>query len=98
MVQIIPRDFGVAFSAGNVPTTLEAGQTVEAHPILQNTAFATWQPEEMSLSYHWYYWDGTEAEWEGLRTPLPQPLESGQKLSIPMKIQAPPYPGQYSLV
>ena len=98
LVQVIPRDFGVAFGGGTVPNTMSAGQIVEARPVLQNTGFVTWQPEEMSLSYHWYYWDGTEAEWEGRRTPLPQPLESGRRLAVPMPIQAPPYPGQYSLV
>lgn len=98
LVHIISRDFGVAFNGGYIPTSMPAGETVEAQPILQNTAFALWQPEEISLSYHWYYWDGTEAEWEGLPTRLPQPLEAGQKLAVPMRIQAPPYPGQYILV
>jgi hypothetical protein len=41
------------------------------------------------LSYHWYRHDGTVAEFDGLRTPLPSPIGPGERILAPARIESP---------
>jgi hypothetical protein len=47
------------------------------------------------LSYHWLTPSGTDAVFNGLRTPLPHDLPPGAELLMPLTVEAPAEPGVY---
>jgi len=97
-IVLIPRDYGPAFLNYEIPAVMEAGQLTKVRVTLANSAFQTWPKEEVALSYHWYYWDGVEASWDGLRTPLPEDVPSRGRVEVEMQVLPPPYGGPYTLV
>ncbi|MGA3149402.1 MAG: hypothetical protein ABSF33_18305, partial [Acidimicrobiales bacterium] len=77
-------------------------------PALSATTFAveigncgaeTWcsngGPFPIHLSYHWMSEDGEPRVWEGVRTPLPRDVASGDKLVARILVHSPDVPGDY---
>ncbi|AYN92949.1 MULTISPECIES: sulfotransferase family 2 domain-containing protein [unclassified Pseudomonas] len=54
-------------------------------------------PAPVNLSYHWLDAEGSAVVFDGLRTPLPQPLEPQQTITVPVSVQAPERKGTYTL-
>jgi 2-polyprenyl-3-methyl-5-hydroxy-6-metoxy-1,4-benzoquinol methylase len=54
-------------------------------------------PKPLLLSYHWLSESGAIIEWDGLRTPLPRPLYSGDHENLMLSVRAPAEPGSYLL-
>lgn len=60
-------------------------------------ALPTAPPFPVNLSYHWRRATGELAVWDGVRTPLPWALGSGEVTVVPVSVCAPSKPGDYTL-
>lgn len=116
-VEVVSRDVGLDFSqtvaqrSGPLKAVLKgkaamaADSEVEVPILIQNRGPATWRSGQVSLGYHWYYWDGTEMIWDsGINPKTPVDLPSGElapgsdAIMARFKLKAPPFAGQYWLV
>jgi hypothetical protein len=52
-------------------------------------------PFPIHLSYHWMSEDGEPLVWEGVRTPLPSDVASGDSLIVRIFVHSPEVPGNY---
>lgn len=73
-----------------------------SHPVveLENAGSITWHsvgPSSISASYHWLDRLGNPILWDGLRTPLPQPVAPGERARLTLSVRAPLPPGRYRL-
>jgi len=97
-VEVVANDAQLAWSLeqpGPLPA-LAAGAQVEVPLRLHNIGDAPWSPAASDrLSYHWV--DGDGRRLEGIRTPLPGPVEPGATVLLVAKLLAPPTPGIYTL-
>jgi cell division septation protein DedD len=96
--------FQVAFGSHNVASEMNSGKTVSADIAVKNISPVTWpsKPDNknryaVNLSYHWLNQKGAAVVFDGLRTPLPRDLKSGESASLKAAIQAPAKPGRYIL-
>lgn len=60
--------------------------------------FETTPEEPVFVAYHWYRANGDIYELDGVRTPLPSPLNPNQKLEMQMNLTPPAEPGEYQLM
>lgn len=85
-----------------VPSTLQL-DTGRTHAIsigLQNTGRLTWDSQRdpaFTMSYHWLRPNGTVVQFDGDRTPFPNPVRPGESVTLPVQITAPGEPGTYTL-
>lgn len=49
------------------------------------------------LAYHWLRPDGSYEHYEGLRSPLPEPVASGGQANLEIRLMPPPQAGEYEL-
>lgn len=82
-------------SGGSKPWN--AGQDNTVLTVVRNIGATTWKANEVSVGYHWYYWDGVEAQWDGRRTPLPKDLAPGDEVQIRVNVTPPAFAGPYVL-
>lgn len=83
-----------------VPRRMQAGTAITANVRLRNAGLDPLRSDGIVpayLSYWWHHARGGVAEYEGLRTKLPLPLQPGQEIAIPQRIRAPEKPGHYRL-
>jgi hypothetical protein len=87
-----------------VPSTLalETGRIHEIPVTLTNAGRLAWDSSRepaFAMSYHWLR-SGSEAvvQYDGLRTPFPQPVRPGQTITLPVFVESPAEPGRYTLV
>lgn len=98
-VEVLPELTLAHFPIGNsAPATWQAGTEQEIRAAIQNNGATTWKAGTVQLGYHWYYWDGTEALWEGQRTPLTKDLAPGESIMARLKATAPENAGAYVFV
>lgn len=95
---VTSTDFGPKFISGDAPAEMSAGKAYPVSITIQNTGTDTWAKADSAIGYHWYYLDGTEAVWDGKKTPLLADLPAGQQATIKTSVIAPPFDGQYRLV
>lgn len=80
---------------------LEVNETRSLRVTLTNQSGQTWVStpfHALNLSYHWFHMDGTPAQFEGHRTPLPtNRLLPGQTVCADLHLAAPALPGRYRL-
>ncbi|MEM6291188.1 MAG: sulfatase-like hydrolase/transferase [Myxococcota bacterium] len=98
-VRVEVRDAALqwAWDAVAVPPGIATGDTVEVEVEVRNTGTQPWDPALGDrLSYHWVR-DGTRLPGEGRRTLLPDVVEPGASLRIPITVVAPPDPGPVQL-
>lgn len=62
---------------------------------VQNSGSSAWPA--LNLSYHWLHTDQTIAEYDGIRTPLPQPLAAGEQCELELQLEPPLAAGAYLL-
>lgn len=84
------------FPLGNsVPASWDAGTDQDIRTLVQNNGPTTWKASTVKIGYHWYYWDGTEALWDGQKTALPEDLKPGEQVVVHATATAPLYAGPY---
>jgi hypothetical protein len=77
-----------------------AGAAGTARVLVENAGSATLRSrarEGVQASYHWLDPLGNPVVWDGLRTPLPRPLEPGHSAELTLALVAPRPPGRYRL-
>ncbi|WP_412851516.1 hypothetical protein [Ectothiorhodospira shaposhnikovii] len=81
--------------------TLHAGLKRKLRIRIENftdRALQTTPEEPLYVAYHWYRADGEVYEFEGERTPLPQPAVPGTRMEMAMKLMPPDEAGEYRLM
>ena len=71
-----------------------AGALGSARVEIENAGTATWS-EGVACSYHWLDALGNPIVWDGIRTPLPRPVEPEQRITLRVDVRAPIPPGRY---
>jgi len=97
-VTVVEADWGPFFVDSNTPATMQAGKTQQVKVILKNIGPRPWARGDFRLGYHWHYWDGLEALWEGKQTSLQTEVAPGAAITLEAEVQAPPQDGAYLLV
>ncbi len=82
-------------------TSFEAGVRYSLPVEVENAGSAPWRTrgdeDGLFLSYHWLDERGNPIVWDGLRTPLAQPVAPGETLAAAVDVRAPIPPGRYRL-
>jgi hypothetical protein len=79
---------------------VRAGTYSPARVELENAGSATWRShgtEGVQLAYHWLDPLANPILWDGIRTALPRPVGPGERIELPVELQAPRPPGRYRL-
>jgi hypothetical protein len=101
-VAVYSSDPGAQFLAADIPTSLVASKTYDIKVMLKNRGTEPWTPEKSSIGYHWYYADGTEAQWDCPVTKLKKPIlpakNPGDVEFVTAKVTTPSHDGQYILM
>ncbi len=97
IVDIFENDYGADIVAADVPDVLDAGKTCDVKLAVRNVGPDTWAAGSVAFGYHWYYLDGTEAVWDGLKTPIKEDIKPGVPAIITTKLKVPEYDGHYIL-
>lgn len=63
-----------------------------------DTVFQTTPEEPVFIAYHWYQENGDVYEFDGVRTPIPQPVAPGERIETPINLTPPAEPGHYELM
>lgn len=74
---------------------VRAGAQAVAEVDLENAGSATWR--EILLSYHWLDPFRNAIVWDGLRTPLAEPVLPGRRARVALRLRGPMPPGRYRL-
>jgi hypothetical protein len=72
----------------------KAGALGAARVEIENAGTATWR-EDVACSYHWLDALGNPIVWDGIRTPLPQPVAPEERATFRVGVRAPIPPGRY---
>ncbi|MBV9849627.1 MAG: hypothetical protein JO250_08055 [Armatimonadetes bacterium] len=96
---VVAADPGASFVLSDIPREMEAGKETTAKLAVQNLSGGAWAKGAQRVGYHWYYLDGTEAQWDGgLLSPFTKDVPPGRADGdIVAKVRAPQRPGRYSL-
>ncbi|HVR29784.1 MAG TPA: hypothetical protein VMS86_09655 [Thermoanaerobaculia bacterium] len=92
--------FAPEWGSVRVPERVAPGATFEIETVVTNRSPHPWSgggSSRINLSYHWLAADGRMVVYDGLRTPLPGPVEPGATLRAAQAVAAPPEPGSYLL-
>ena len=97
-INVTATDYGAKFTVNDTPAQMTAGKRYSVNLTLKNAGADAWTKANASVGYHWYYLDGTEAVWDGKKTPIPANVPAGQQVQVKASVTAPPFDGQYHLV
>lgn len=98
-IRVVTSDPGASFILSDVPRTMAPGKDATAKLAVQNVGPLTWAKGSKSVGYHWYYLDGTEAQWDGgALAALPKDVPADGVATVTAKVHAPDRPGRYALV
>jgi hypothetical protein len=79
----------------------QAGVRYALRVEVENAGTAQWRTrgveDGLFVSYHWLDERGNPIVWDGLRTPLAEPVVSGGTLAAAIEVRAPIPPGRYRL-
>lgn len=81
--------------------TLHAGLKRKLLVSIKNSSdspFVTTPEKPLFVAYHWYHANGEVYEFDGVRTPLEDPVEPGQKAELRINLTPPAEPGDYQLM
>lgn len=93
--------YRVSWRSVSAEERTEPGGTVLLLATVRNDGKTPWSsdgPVPVNLAYHWLDQDGGTVDFEGQRTALPEQIEPGMMVEIPMRVKAPRRPGRYVLV
>ncbi|MBZ9539950.1 hypothetical protein KGQ90_13525 [Modicisalibacter tunisiensis] len=62
------------------------------------TVLQTTPEEPVFIAYHWYQENGEVYEFDGVRTPIPKPVGSGEEIEAQINLTPPAEPGNYELM
>jgi hypothetical protein len=94
VVAALPDDLGPSFVGTGLSTNQPSGNTTVTKVGLRNNGPERWSAITDRLTYHWYFFDGTEARWAGLETKLPRDVQPGETVVVPdVHIQVPDFTG-----
>jgi hypothetical protein len=79
------------------PPQIAQGQTARYRVQVKNGARLSWSLNT-NLAYHWRRPDGSDAVFDGRRTPPAHPPRPGETLTVDMDVEANVEPGDYTLV
>jgi len=71
-----------------------AGALGSARVEVENAGSSAWR-DDVACSYHWLDALGNPIVWDGIRTPLPQPVAPGERVTVRVDVRAPMPPGPY---
>lgn len=81
--------------------TVRAGAFGTAVVDVENAGTATWRsqpaPHGIQIAYHWLDELGNAIDWDGWRSPLPRPVEPGDRVRASARVRGPLPPGRYRL-
>jgi hypothetical protein len=90
---------GTALIKQKLPV-LRAGIPEKIRIAISNHTTDTWLNNEtmpISACYHWLSYSGEMFEFEGMRTPLPEPIAPNSSLELDLSVIPPDRPGRYQL-
>jgi len=94
VVAVLTDDLGPSFVGTGLATTQPSGNTTMTKVGLRNNGPAQWNATTDRLVSHWYFFDGSEARWAGVETPLPNDVRPGETVVVPdVRIQVPDFTG-----
>jgi hypothetical protein len=77
---------------------LRAGALHTASIEVENAGTVAWRPDlGIQVAYHWLDDRGNPIFWDGLRTPLPEPVAPGASLRLDLDVQGIWPPGRYRI-
>jgi len=99
-IEAVANSVSPSFVLSDINRSIGAGKDGTAKLAVQNMGSTAWRKSDLVVGYHWYYLDGTEAEWDGsgvkgLTKDVPPGRADGD---IVAKFRAPKNPGRYMLV
>ena len=99
-IEAVANAAAPSFVLSDINRSVGAGRDATAKLAVQNVGTADWRKSDLVVGYHWYYLDGTEADWDGgpvkgLTKDVPVGRADGD---IVAKFRAPKNPGRYILV
>jgi len=71
-----------------------AGILTRARVELENAGTAAWR-DDVKASYHWLDDLANPIVWDGLRTPLTEPVAPGERVDVEVAVRCPIPPGRY---
>lgn len=96
-IAVLASDLGASVINADLPDAMEAGKTYPVKVLVRNDGSSAWDGQRVRISYHWYYWDGGEAAWQGSVTPLSSPLAPRGSAMFTAEVIAPDFAGSYRL-
>ncbi|MDQ2687279.1 MAG: NBR1-Ig-like domain-containing protein, partial [Armatimonadota bacterium] len=98
-LRVVTADPGASFVLSDVPRALSPGKEYTAKLGIQNAGPSAWPKGTKSVGCHWYYLDGTEAQWDGnAQVALPKDVPTDGVTAVNVKFRTPDLPGRYALV
>ncbi|WP_111747858.1 methyltransferase domain-containing protein [Salinisphaera orenii] len=88
-------------AAQELPDVLRTGGGAKIPIRIENRSDFVWEStgdQPVNAAYHWYGADGAPLVFDGIRTPLPQPIEPGQMAELDLQVLPPNQPGEHSLM
>ena len=77
---------------------VRAGTLGRAAVEVENAGTVAWRSrgvEGVQAAYHWLDARGNPIVWDGIRTPLPRPVEPGERVRLELDVRGPLPPGRY---
>lgn len=97
-IAVLPPLLAWSLDAAEWPWTLPVARADTMRVRLRNTGLETLSPETGDrIGYRWRDADDRRLADEGIRTPLPRPLDPGRSLAIDVRVAGPEHPGRYTL-
>lgn len=81
--------------------SLRAGMPEKLQITITNHSSSVWQNTEstpINASYHWLDQDGAVVQFDGVRTPLPEPIPPGRTIALSLNVTPPSKAGRYQLL
>jgi phosphoglycerol transferase MdoB-like AlkP superfamily enzyme len=97
----VPVQIGVSHAFSiiglDLPRWLWSGAEVAVPVRLRNDGIRAWHKDRVSVSYHWLDPDGNTLVFEGVRTPLPEAVTTGETIGLELRVVAPRQTGRLLL-
>ncbi len=91
-------DYDLEVGAFEFRARVETATTLVLALELRNRGGVAWSPDlGFAIAYHWLRADGEVVVWDGVRTPLTQPLSPGESRVVEATLRTPDRAGDYLL-